>query len=153
MQYFLYYSRWFEMEVDIFRVRVYCIIMKYVEFNLNPSGKKAADCVVRAIMKAMGKPWSETYSDLCKLGLELFDMPNAKRVFAEYLNRNGWQRMPMPRFSDNTRYTVKEFADKYNNGIYIISVANHVTVIIDGVLFDTWDCSRKSIGNFWQRSE
>jgi len=57
----------------------------------------------------------------------------------------------MPRFSDNTRYTVAEFADTHNHGTFVISVANHLTCIVDGTLYDTWNCGHKSVGNYWSK--
>lgn len=125
--------------------------MNYTVCNLNPTGKKVGDCVVRAIAKAEGKRWQEVYDGLCAIGRELFAMPNDKKTYEAYLERNGWFKLPMPRFEDNTRYTVKEFADAHPKRTFIISVANHLTVVVDGTLFDTHDCSWKSVCNYWQK--
>ena len=55
----------------------------------------------------------------------------------------------MPRHYDNTRYTVKELIDENPNITMVISVANHLTCAIKGTLYDTWDCSHKSVGNYY----
>ena len=57
----------------------------------------------------------------------------------------------MPKHKDNSRYTVKEFIDELAKpkGTYIISIANHLTLVINKKLVDIWDCSRKSVGNYW----
>jgi len=117
--------------------------------NLNPTGKKVGDCVVRAIAKATRQTWTKVYDDLCQIGREMYAMPNDKKVFAAYLDTIGWQKNKMPRFPDNTRYTLKEFADEYNSGTYIVSIAHHITCISNGVLFDTWNGGYKSVNNYW----
>ena len=33
--------------------------------------------------------------------------------------------------------------------IYIVKVANHITVVKNKELYDTWNCSNKSVGNYW----
>ena len=125
--------------------------MEYFSLNLNPIGKRSGDCVVRAICGATNKTWEEVYNDLCKLGLEMKEMPNMKKVFEKYLEQIGWKKQKMPRFGDNTRYTLEEFADENNKGVYIINLANHLTYIEDGTLIDIWDCSGKSVGNYWKQ--
>lgn len=123
--------------------------MKYVNCNYNPLAIKTCDCVIRAILKATGQTWPETFDGLCRLARQECRMPNDKPVYNQYLRHLGFEMQKMPRFPDNTRYTVREFADANPIGTFIISIANHLTVIIDGVLYDTWDCSRKSVGNYW----
>ena len=57
----------------------------------------------------------------------------------------------MPKRADNTKYTVREFADELakENKTYIINIAHHTTVIKNKKLYDIWNCGRKSVGNFW----
>ena len=57
----------------------------FVKENVNPKGNKACDCVVRAIVTATNEKWEDVYIDLCKLGLEMKDMPNAKPVWKKYM--------------------------------------------------------------------
>ncbi|MDE2101765.1 MAG: hypothetical protein KGL39_31250 [Patescibacteria group bacterium] len=125
--------------------------MKFEKINLNPSGRKAPDCVIRAIMKATHKSWLETFDGLNAVARSQFTIGGDKRAYEIYLAAHGFVKQPMPRFADRTRYTVKEFADANPTGVFVIGIANHLTVIVDGTLFDTWDCSRKSVGNFWEK--
>ena len=57
----------------------------------------------------------------------------------------------MPRRSDRTRYTLEEFATEIaeENKIYLVRLAGHLTVIKNKNLIDTWNCSYKSVGNYW----
>lgn len=123
--------------------------MIFTKLNVNPKGRKTGDCVVRAIAKAMNQSWEDTLCDLHKVALKHYAMPNDKCTYDKYLTANGWTKEKMPRFSDNTRYTVKEFLNENPKGTFILSVAHHLTVAIDGELFDTWNCSSKSVGNYW----
>lgn len=125
--------------------------MKFERINLNPSGRKCPDCVIRAIMKATGKTWLETFDGLVSVARENFTIAGDKRAYEKYLADCGFEKKPMPRFPDNTRYTVGEFGIENPNGIFVVGIANHLTVIVDGVLYDTWNCSHKSVGNFWQQ--
>jgi hypothetical protein len=123
----------------------------FVFHNENPKGSlRAADCVIRAIAKATKQDWETVFTDLAKIALEIKDVPNSKPVYKQYLTEQGYPMQKQPKKSDNTKYTVEEFAKKYNQGTYIISLANHLTVIIDGKIYDTWNCSSKSVGNYWE---
>jgi len=125
--------------------------MIFIEKNLNPTGKKAADCVIRAIMCATGKTWGQVFLDLCEIGLRNKTMPAEKSTYQKYLEQIGWKKQRMPRHKDNTRYTLEQFANENKKGSFIISLANHLTVIVDGNLIDTWDCSYKCLNNYWSK--
>ena len=133
------------------KINPYEINTEYFKcINNNPKGIKAGDCVVRSISLASEETWDNVYVGLCELGLKLKDMPNNKRVFEKYLQIKGYEKLKMPKHEDNTRYNVKELARELPHGNYIVSVANHLTCIIDGVIHDTWNCVHKSVGNYWK---
>lgn len=120
-------------------------------YNANPKGRKAGDCVVRAITVALGEKWTDVYWALAELGLKHGYMPNDKECFKRYLKLRGYEMRKMPRRADRTRYTVAEFIRELADpdGTYLISVANHLTCVKRGVLTDTWNCGGKSVGNYW----
>lgn len=125
--------------------------MIFEKYNKNPRNIKASDCVVRAIATALNQSWIQTYTDLCNLGADLCRMPNEPITYERYLKQKGFDKQKMPKREDNTRYTIKEFADELAdiNKVYIISVAKHLTVLGGITLVDTWNCSHKSVGNYW----
>lgn len=124
--------------------------MEFKKLNLNPKGKKTGDCVIRALAYALDKPWTEVYKDLVEIGLKYAIMPNNKDCYTKYLEKLGYKKQKMPKKYNNKRYTIREFADELSvNHKYIISVANHLTVLDYNTLVDTWDCSRKCMGNYW----
>lgn len=129
--------------------------MEIFKENLNPKNRKVGDCVIRALSAATGYTWDEVLDKLIIICHKVKDMPNSKRVYEKFLIQEGWIKQKMPRRSDNTRYTVKEFLDEIlgpDEQKSIISVANHLTYAEGNTLIDTWDCSYKSVGNFWIRS-
>ena len=66
--------------------------MRYVPYNPNPTGKNVGDCTVRAISKALGQSWEETYVGLVLQGFIMGDMPSANAVWGAYLRKNNFIR-------------------------------------------------------------
>ena len=122
--------------------------MKFIEINLNPLEKKTGDCSIRALMKATGDSWDRVYLKLCDIGFDLKTLPNSKETLEKYLEMTGWIRHKMPKKPSGKRYTVKQLAEE-RGGTMIIQVANHFTTIYKGDLYDTWDCSDKSVYNYY----
>jgi hypothetical protein len=123
--------------------------MLFEKYNANPKGWKTGDCVVRALATATGYSWQEVYEILCQKGLKKCRMPNDKIIYEEFLQEEGFIKMKMPRKSDNSRYTINEFVEINKKENMIVSVAKHLTYVSQGKLIDTWNCGRKSIGNYW----
>lgn len=92
-----------------------------------------------------------------------------KKGIETYLKEQGFTKCKQPRKYDRTKYTGKEFCKvlqafgkdpaTYGNeiGDGIISAprivasigGHHITAIINGKVNDIWDCTGKSIGNYW----
>lgn len=123
----------------------------YIKQNMNPKNKKVADCVVRAICKALGKTWEEVYRDLCEIGFKLKAMPNDKAAYQKYLTQNNFVRIPVVVSKGSTRPKVAEFAKEQPAGTYLLEIAHHIVVVIDGSYFDTWDCGAKSLYGYWKK--
>ena len=80
-------------------------------YNANVLGHSVNDCVVRAISKAQGKTWDETYeelSDIAQLEGILLDDVN---FVEEYLDKR------YKRTSHNSK-TVGEIAKEHKRGTY-----------------------------------
>lgn len=125
--------------------------MEFIKYNANPKQKRTNDCVIRAISTATGIEWKEIYSALSMQGIKNSLMLNDPKNWRKYLEKLGYEKYKMPRRADNTRYTVEEFCDEIanDNEIYIIKIAGHLTCIKDKKLYDTWNCGKKSVGNYW----
>lgn len=130
--------------------------MEFKQFNANPKQwKREGDCVVRALCVALDQTWEETYKELFELGLKKCTMPNSKSTYEAYLKQKGWVKHKMPvwydAFGRRQRYTIRALAKEYPDMKAVISVANHLTYVEEGTLIDTWDCSIKSVGNYWTK--
>lgn len=112
-------------------------------YNANVLGNNVNDCVVRALSKAENKSWDETYRELSDIaqyeGILLDDVD-----FVEsYLDK---------RYRRTCHYskTVGEFANEHPKGRYLVTMQGHITAIIDGIIYDTFDCSNKRMWCAWQ---
>lgn len=126
----------------------------FIKYDANGKTIKAGDCVIRALSKALNQSWEDIYRDLCEIGLKKHRMPNDRVVWGEYLKKKGWIKCSEPRNWDNTRMTVEAAVKYIKNKVLIINAGNlHVTCAIDGDVYDTWNCSKKTMHTYWIRKE
>ena len=125
-------------------------VWRYV--NLNPRGKSVGDCTVRAIAIATGSAWVDTYLDLCLLGMVMADMPSANSVTTAYLRNKGFHRKTIPDSCPNC-YTIADFCKDHPKGTYIIGTGSHLTTVIDGDLWDSWDSSNECPVYYFEKIE
>lgn len=121
-------------------------------YNPNPANKIVGDCTVRAISKATGQSWIDTYIDLCIQGLKMKDIPSANRVWGAYLRKHGFRRYAI---SDECPdcYSVYDFADDNPNGTFVLVLERHVVCIQDGTIYDTWESGNETPFFYWTREE
>lgn len=123
---------------------------KYHKYrNENPKSKEVGDCVVRALATATDNSWDDVYRELCKIGFELKVMPNSDEAYTEYLIANGFERRKISIKKGSKRPTVLSFTKEHKEGLYILRVANHVTVCKEGIYYDTWDCGDSCVYSYW----
>lgn len=125
---------------------------EFVSYNPNPVGLKVGDCVVRALSKALGQDWEQTYIELCVEGCLHCDMPSANAVWGAYLRRKGFEREIIPNTCPSC-YTVEDFCADHPNGTYILALDGHVVSVVDGQYFDTWQSGREVPIYYWHRKE
>ena len=121
--------------------------MSFSYYNANPTGKSVGDCTIRALSKALGQSWEETYVGLALQGFRLGDMPNADSVWGPYLREHGFTRRLLP---DTECCTVADFAADHSEGTFILSMpGRHVVTVMDGVIYDSWDSRNEVPVYFW----
>ena len=62
----------------------------------------------------------------------------------------GFPRVIVQKKADGTRDTVEEFAKAHPKGRYVVSVSGHWTTCINGIVYDTWDCSKEQVLSYYE---
>ena len=118
------------------------------------TGRKgdAGDCVTRAIAIATATPYGEVYDALAE-GMAkrrgkhrpTASAPRATAcsasIYQPYLESLGWEWVPTMQIGSGCRVHLR--ADELPDGPIIVRLSRHVAAVINGVLFDTHDCSRE----------
>jgi len=127
---------------------------------------KAGDCVCRAICIASGRPYKEVYDRLAEgnakqrkskhTGKRSRSARNGiyttRKWFKDYMKELGFTWTPTMTIGSGC--TVHLRADELPSGRLVCSVSNHNVAVIDGVIHDTYDCSRKGsrcVYGYWSR--
>ena len=105
---------------------------------------------MRAISKATGKEWGETYLAMAIEGYLEGDMPSANAVWGAYLRRIGYRRYMVPDTCPDC-YTVGRFADEHQKGTFILALSGHVVCVQDGVIYDSWNSENEIVLYYWQK--
>lgn len=137
-----------------------------IEFKHHTGGRekyfkaeKVGDCVIRAIAIASGKDYKEIYDQLQRLQKNYALTRNNKtaqsmrrrsthsvragvwkKVYHDYLLNNGFTWVPTMQIGQGC--TVHLRADELPEGTLIVRLSRHLACVKDGVLYDTYDCSR-----------
>lgn len=119
---------------------------KYRYLNLNPLGLSENDCVCRAITFASELPY-EVICEKLWLTAELYDCER----LCKYCYSNFITNVLKYKEVNCDKLTIGEFADKNPYGTFLIRISGHLTVIKDGVLYDTFDCRRRMCDTVWKR--
>jgi len=129
----------------------------------------AGDCVCRAICNATGKDYKEVYEDLDKfIKYHMEHSKRRKHKFKESSSvRNGvpkplsrkyieerlkWKWHPLMTIGSGCKVHLNE--NELPKGILIIKASKHLTCVKDGVLYDTYDCTREGtrcVYGYWSK--
>ena len=120
--------------------------------NKNPKNKCVGDCTVRAISLATGKDWHETYFGLVLQGAFMCDMPSANSITTAFLRKNGFRRRTIPDDCPDC-YTIDDFCKDHPKGTFVIGTGSHLTTVIDGTLFDSWNSLAETPVYYFEKSE
>lgn len=135
-----------------------------MKLTINDGGRAAAgvkaksDCVVRSIAIATGKPYLEVRDAIDHLAnCEYFDGSDAahgvhKRLYKDFLTALGWKWTPTMGIGTGCKVHLRD--GELPMGRLIVSVSRHLVAVIDGVIHDTFDCSRggtRCVYGYWRR--
>jgi len=145
-----------------------------IEFKYNDGGRseagfkgKTGDCVARSIAIATGKPYEEIYKTLAEGNQSQRKTKKSSRVtgkktashginvkrkwFKEYMENLGFVWVSV--MGIGTGCTTHLRADELPKGKLVLSLSGHYATVVDGVLNDTYDCSREGtrcVYGYWK---
>lgn len=115
--------------------------------NVHPQGKLVPDCVKRAITKAAGMDYHEVSLELNRhkriTGASTFNQDKNWKSYVENV-LNG-TKLSFPAVAGRPRMNGDRFCRAYPKGSYILNMAGHLSCCVDGIIYDTWDCSNKCV--------
>lgn len=140
--------------------RMYSETEYYKPYQPNPAGNNIRDCVVRAISGALDIEWIEAVELLAAYGKTTI---NSREVYPNVLRMKGFVHHNAIKQDGryiNGRDFCEEMNRTYHNGERIIAFVrrNHLAAVVpvdsDGngktyKFIDSWDCSKKTIGDYW----
>lgn len=47
-------------------------------------------------------------------------------------------------------FLVGEFADRNPVGVYLLRINGHITCLVDGTIYDLWDCRNEFVTDAWK---
>ena len=117
--------------------------MSFKYYNANAKGRHTNDCVVRAISLAENKTWNDTYKELSNIaqsqGILLDDVEFVEPLLDSRYIRECFKET-----------FVGEFIESHPKGKYLITMQGHITCVIDGVLYDSFDCRNRIMFCAWE---
>jgi len=141
-----------------------------MKFQFNDGGRKAAgyqgktgDCVCRSIAIATGMPYAYVYMLLSEQAQQQrITKRQPKRgsartgIYKTTIRRTletlGWKWTPTMQIGSGCKVHLR--AGELPTGRLIVSVSKHITCVIDGVIHDTHDCSRRGtrcVYGYWRK--
>ena len=124
----------------------------WVYANPNPCRQEEPDCVVRAISLATGLDWDEVHWDLCVLSHIHCTMPSVNWLWGMYLKAYGFERFSLPKACPEC-FTVREFAQRFPKGTYVIGTGSHAVCVKDGDWYDMWNSADEVPTYFYRKKE
>lgn len=142
-----------------------------MKFVYDDGGRKAAgyvgvtsDCVCRAIAIATETPYQSVYDLInsfakCEHKTKLKGISSArtgvyKDTIRRIMNHLGWTWVPTMYIGQGCKVHLDDC--ELPTGRLVVSVSKHMTAVIDGVIHDTYDCSRggsRCVYGYWMKKE
>lgn len=137
-------------------------IVSSLPFQLDDGGRAAAgfkgvtgDCVVRAIAVAGQLEYQDVYDELFERSRVYIGRTKArlrdrnpsprtgtyKAVFKSYLLERGWTWTPTMKIGQGCKVHLR--VGELPMGRLVVVLSRHLSAVVNGVLHDTYDCSRR----------
>lgn len=120
-------------------------MIRYRMLNLNPLNEIENDCVCRAISLGLDEDYYKIQEKIELIG-QLFECDSLCVCCYQHLLDNVYG---LERIKGFKGMTVNQFASCNFRGAYLVRVDGHLTCVIDGKIYDTWDCSNEIVDIIW----
>lgn len=138
----------------------------------NDGGRKRAgfkggarDCAVRAVAIVIGKPYREVYDGINFVAkierAHKGKFPRSqsrngvyRQTLNRYLENIGWEWIPTMQFGKGCTTHMRK--EELPSGSIIVRLSRHFAAVINGVLYDTYDCSREGtrcVYGYWRKKQ
>jgi hypothetical protein len=127
-----------------------------------PKMTNPRDCVCRAVAIAACEPYGEVYADLANFALSERPRVGGKRSHPEqgikrattrrFLTQKGWVWTPTMGIGTGTKVHLRLY--ELPAGRLIVQVSRHLVAVVDGVVHDLRDPSRRGrrcVYGYWQK--
>lgn len=135
------------------------MFIRHTPPKVNIKGYKREDCTVIALGNGLGISYDLARKILQTVEYDDFSerlpfrkkSPFKKNQFSIEYHVNGvCERLSceyedLRRNRSEPKFTLEEFAKNTPTGRYIVLVTGHLTTVIDGVIYDTWDCGSRKV--------
>ena len=115
----------------------------YKYYNANPYNRHIDDCVIRSISILTGRKWEDVFEELSDLASDVGYMFENVPFVEDYLDKR------YPRECHYSK-TLKEFVEEHPRGKYAVTMDGHITAVIDGVVYDTFNPLNRIIRCVWR---
>lgn len=115
----------------------------YHYYNANPNKSNIEDCTIRALSVAEDISWDKAYDLLSDSARKLRLMQSDVEAVEEYLDTR-YRRLPV------YEKTVGDFIKNNPKGTYLITMPGHITVLKNGINYDTFDPSKRILWSVWK---
>lgn len=140
-----------------------------MEFRYSDGGRSkyyraenVGDCATRAIANATGIDYKEVYDTLKELAKteritkrhkhrSSIRNGTSRKTAKKYIESLGWCWKPIMQIGSGCTMHLND-EDFPPFGTYIVSLSKHFTCVKDGVIYDTYDCSRdgsRCVYGYW----
>lgn len=129
-----------------------------MKVNINDGGRgqyfragNVGDCVCRAVAIAVKKDYKEVYNTIKALTKENPRNGLTKRATKKICEHYGGRWVATMKIGSGCKVHLKE--NELPKGRLVCSLSGHVTCVIDGVINDTYDCSRggtRCVYGYWK---
>lgn len=104
------------------------------------------DCACRAIAIATERDYKQVYSELARMQKAQGRKRSARNGVTidnvrKYMENHGWRWVPTMKVGQGCKVHMRKY--ELPSGRIVCRLSGHVAAVIDGVLHDTYDCTRE----------